>query len=354
MKGIGPILAKQLVAYCGSAKAVFHGKSALLAKVPGVAEHLARQIKAFDQFSSLEVMLRKMENMDVQVIPFYSSHYPARLKHTEDHPLVLFCKGELRPSPPRIMAVVGSRNMSKYGKEILDRFFLEIAGSQVEVVSGLAYGVDHYAHRLSLEYGMKTTAILAHGLDRIYPGLHKGTARSMIEKGGALISEFIFDVLPERENFPKRNRIIAGMVDLVVVIESAESGGSLITADLACQYNREVACFPGSVFSELSKGCNVLIKEHRAQCVLEAEDVLKLMNWDQLPKNAIQIPLFTELSENEKLIYTSLREGIKSFDHLLRELNFSHAQLSTLLLDMELKKFISSLPGMRYDIHGRT
>jgi DNA processing protein len=279
---------------------------------------------------------------------FIDSTYPRRLKQCQDGPILLYSKGEMNLNQSRMISIVGTRNATSYGKNIMDELIETIESLNVTVVSGLALGVDIMAHRACVQKNIETIGVLGHGLDRIYPAAHKATAQEMLYNGG-LLTEFLPNTNPDRENFPMRNRIVAGMCDAAIVIESGDKGGSLITANLANDYQREVFAFPGDISRPFSKGCNRLIQENKAHLITCGADFLKIMNWESKNIAGVQKSLFQDLNTEETLVMNTLEQmEIASFDYLFENNSFSQGSLSALLLNMEMSGYLKSLPGKRY------
>lgn len=347
--GIGPILAKQAIAFAGSADKVFQLSYSELLKIPGFGEKSARAVSDFNAFDVVEQQWESLQKHKIKAVFYLDGEYPYRLRQLPDCPLFLFVKGELQLSPLRCIGVVGTRKMTAYGKQMISEFAEGFRGLDVTVFSGLAYGVDIATHKACNERAIKNFAVLAHGLDRIYPPTHSSTARKSLENGGGLISEYLPGVMPDRENFPKRNRILAALVDVLLVVESADKGGSLISASYASDLNREVMAIPGDVNNKYSIGCNRLIKYHKAHLYEKPEDLIRLMNWDVERNKGLQIPMFNSLSKEEQEVY-SIIKSFKTIElqHLVLESKRTSSYLAGVLLELELKNCIYSLPGMRY------
>jgi DNA processing protein len=356
IKGIGNSLAKNLIAYLGSASAVFHEKQQNLAKIPGIGDVLSREIVATDVLKradeEIEFLIRNKINFN-----FYTDReYPFRLKECEDAPVMLYSKGSSNLNDGKMIAVVGTRNATDNGREYCRKFIEDISKilPSAIIISGLAYGIDICAHKAALDFGLSTFAVLGHGLDRIYPSIHRSTAIKILENG-ALITEYLSKTKPDRQNFVGRNRIIAGMSDVVVVIESALSGGALITAELASDYNRDVFAFPGRITDEWSAGCNALIKTNKAALIENASDLVKAMNWESFGDKAsanIQTSLFIDLDQTELQIVTLLRQtndGMQ-LNELSLKLELPVSKTSALLLQLEFKGIVKCLPGNIYRI----
>ena len=286
---------------------------------------------------------------NIKIIAFTEKEYPERLKHTVDSPILIFQKGKIEFKQQRIISIVGTRNITNYGKTFLKQFFQEIKKYNPVIVSGLAYGVDILAHQLAIEHGLQTVAVLAHGLDRVYPSRHQKEALKMQENGG-LLTDFWSGNKPERANFVKRNRIVAGISQATIVVESASKGGSLITADLANSYNRDVFALPGRVSDLYSKGCNNLIKINKAALLQSGKDLAYLLNWEKVRVKEIQKQLFVELDDNETLIYNYLlKEGKQSLDVIALHNHLPIFKVSSILMNLELKAVVRPLHGKLFE-----
>lgn len=352
LDGIGPVNARKLVAWCGSPEQVFREKKQNLMRTPGIGEITAKAIHT-SVLDRAEAELQFIRKNKIKACTYLHDDYPRRLRNCEDAPLVLFSLGRSNLNAEKIVSVVGTRNPSEKGKEICEKLIADLQGKGITVVSGLAYGIDICAHRAALKNDVPTVGVLAHGLDRIYPASHRSTAQKMLEQGG-LLTEFISHTNPDRENFPKRNRIVAGMCDATIVIETAIKGGSVITAMLANDYNRDVFAFPGRPGDEKSSGCNRLIKLNRAALAENAEDILGLMGWNDGPqqkKKEVQALLFPDLEKDELIVYEWLKEkGESGIDLITTSLQWPMSKVSSLLLSLEFKSVVKSLPGKRYDL----
>ena len=284
--GLGLVGACNLIREMGSAGDIFRYRKELPERIPGVSEKLVQALDCPEAFKRAEEELLFAERNNIQCITLNDEQYPARLRECEDAPLALFYRGNASLNALRVVSVVGTRHATPYGEEICRNFMEELAETCPDtlVVSGLAYGIDIHAHRAALQHKLPTVGVLAHGLDRIYPSAHRETAVKMMDNGG-LLTEFMSGTNPDRQNFVKRNRIVAGMCDAVVVVESASKGGALITAELAESYHRDCFAFPGKVTDIYSAGCNQLIRNNRASLILSAEDFIQSMGWNQTHSN---------------------------------------------------------------------
>ncbi|HVA98058.1 MAG TPA: DNA-processing protein DprA [Bacteroidia bacterium] len=350
---VGGSRAKVLIAYCGSAEAVFKEKKSNFIKIPGIGELVVDSIFKKDSLKNSLVKADKeiifIEKNKITPISFLDDAFPKRLKHCQDSPIMLYYKGIADLNTAKVLSIVGTRKATDYGKKICEEFVQELAAYNVLIVSGLAYGIDAYAHKAALANNLETVGVFAHGLDRIYPAIHKNIADKMILQGG-LLTEFPSETIPNRENFPSRNRIVAGMADAVLVIESAKGGGSLITADLATTYNRDVFAVPGRINDTFSEGCNFLIRNNKAALAQSAKDILYVMGWEEklTKKNPKQAKLFAELSKEETMLVNILKEKSLAIDDICFITQMTMSKTSALLLQLEFSGVIKSLPGKRY------
>ncbi|MFZ5551931.1 MAG: DNA-processing protein DprA [Bacteroidota bacterium] len=353
IEGVGPVTAKKLIAYCGSAEAVFGEKKNKLVKIPDVGEYTARNVVKADVLDRAEKELAFIRKNKIDTHFYLEDSYPQRLKYCEDGPLVLFSLGKMNMNENKTVSIVGTRRPTGYGKSFCEKLVGELAEHGITVVSGLAYGIDISAHRACVQHNIQTIGVLAHGLDMIYPSAHRQTAKKMLENGG-LLTEFLSHTNPDKENFPKRNRIVAGMTDATIVIETGKKGGSVITANLANDYNRDVFALPGRAGDEFSEGCNFLIKSNRAALFESAEDILKLMGWEkkaEKQKEQVQQKLLIALDENEKTIVDLLKEkGETQLDFIALATESPVSKISSLLLTLEFKGIVRSMPGKKYSL----
>jgi DNA processing protein len=354
LDGIGDVLAKNLITYCGSAEQVFKTKRSVFEKIPGIGSVIAKSIVSHKElFDRAEKEIKFMQDKGIEPLFFTDKNYPHRLKHCHDSPVMLYYKGTADLNAAKIVSVVGTRTPSSYGRAITEKLMEDLKNSGVMVVSGLAYGIDITAHKAALDNGLNTVGVLAHGLDRIYPSEHKGYAKSIINQGG-LLTEHISETNPDRENFPKRNRIVAGMCDAVIVVESKRGGGSLITATIANAYNKDVFAFPGKIGDALSEGCNGLIKTNKASLIESAADLFYIMNWNEEKKpvkKSKQIPLPIKLSPDEqKIIDAFTGKSRLHIDEICYASGFPASKASSCLLQLEFSNIISSFPGKIYSL----
>lgn len=351
LPGIGPVKAKNLLAYCGSAEAIFKEKKSALLKIPTIGNMLAHSIQANDLLLLAENEIRFMEANHILPIFFTDKKYPDRLKACEDSPVMLFTKGKMDLSVDRVISVVGTRKATSYGKAFCNDLLSGIAHLKPLIVSGLAYGIDICAHRHAVANKLQTVACVAHGLEKIYPALHTTVANEMLSNGG-LVSEFISNTRMTPDLFPMRNRIIAGLADCTIVVETDLKGGSTITAHLASSYGREVFALPGRYIDKYSSGCNALIKKNIAAIISSPEDLIQYMNWDATTKPpARQMNMFVDLTTDENAVIQLLTSNGKTdIDHLSQYTGFLFSKLSPLLLELEFKGVLKPLPGKLYEL----
>lgn len=351
---IGCVHANTLVQHFGSAKDIFLAKKKLLEKVDGIGEARARAIKEFSAFRLAEEEILFIGKYKITPLFLTDATYPKRLLNCYDPPTVLYYRGETDLNCVKVIAVVGTRNHSDYGKQMTEKLIEELAPYQVLITSGLAFGIDAIAHKTALKYQLPTVGVLAHGLEKIYPPAHTGLAREMVNSNGGLLTEFHSRVKPDKHNFPTRNRIVAGMSDATVIIETGMKGGSMITAELANSYHRDVLAFPGKVTDAKSEGCNYLVKSNKAILVTGGLDLAQTLGWQQRNKSAapIQQQLFLQLSENERKIATCISEKESMhIDELSNKCNLPLSIIASCILNLELSGMIRSLPGKQYRLN---
>ena len=352
IEGVGHVLAKRMIAYCGGPKEVFEEKANKLLLVPGVGDFVARMV-----VNSKKVLERAQKEIDfslknnISIYTYFDEEYPNRLKNCEDGPAFIFVKGVANLNSQRMINIIGTRDPTPYAKEFTEKLVKELQPFNLTIVSGMAYGIDITAHRSCLKNKIPTIGVVAHGLDRIYPQAHANTAIKMLEQG-AILSEFLTGNQPDKENFPKRNRVVAGMCDATIVIETGVKGGSMITARLANDYNRDVFALPGKPSDEKSAGCNFMIKTNRAALFESANDIAQTMNWE-LPTNGkplTQTSMFIEYTEEEKQVTNVLAKGKMMVDLISLELAQPVSKVSVTLLNLEFKGAVRSLPGKQYEL----
>jgi len=346
---IGAVTAKNLISYCGGIEQVFSAKKKTLLSAPGIGEKRVLDIlnSKKEALTKAESELKELEKKNIKLIFYLDDEYPEKLSHYPDAPLLLYAKGNLELNASRMVAIVGTRKVTAYGIMECERIVEELLPYNCTIVSGLAYGVDTVAHRKAVQLGMATIGILGHGINKIYPASNRKLASNMLSDGG-ILTEYSLETGPERENFPKRNRVIAGMCDVVLVVESARKGGSMITAEYANNYNKDVFAIPGRSNDEFSEGCNHLIKSHKAHLCTSADDISYIMRWDK-PEESKQLQLIVELSPEEEPIIEILKENPNiGLDALHYKTKVPLGNLTSILLNLEFKGVLKSLPGKKY------
>lgn len=346
--GIGPRTARKLISLVGSASQFFDVAEDL--KISGVRNSDLKKMNISSFLRKAEDEITFHTRNGIRAISFLDEDFPYRLKSCDDAPLVMFSRGEMDLNASRTVAVVGSRNATEYGNRLCDELIEEMGRLKCTLISGLAYGIDSFAHRAAEREQIQNIAVLAHGLETIYPAANYKLARSM-EKFGGVVSDFPTGTKPDRENFPKRNRIIAGLADVVIVVEAKKKGGALITAELALGYNRDVFAIPGRIGDEMSSGCNTLIKNNKAAILSSAQDLGWYMSWKKKIVNT-QTSLFKAISEDEKRLISLLQSGRIHLDELSIEAELPLSKINSILLELEFKGFIKSLPGKNYQLIG--
>ncbi|WP_304064907.1 DNA-processing protein DprA [Pedobacter glucosidilyticus] len=352
IKGIGDATIKTLLSYCGSPEEIFRTSKQHLEKIPGIGSKTADLIIHHSSFDRAEQELKFIEKYKIQPIFIQAEDYPKRLKSCYDAPVMLYFKGNVKLNQQKVIAIVGTRNATTYGKQFCEQLISSLKHHQLLIVSGLAYGIDIAAHKASLAHETHTVGVLGHGLDRIYPALHRSIAEKMIHQGG-LLTEFRSETNPDKQNFPKRNRIIAGMADATLVVEATKTGGALITAEIANSYNRDVFAVPGRVDDELSEGCNFLIKTNRAHLLDRVEDLEYIMGWDRDEVKPVkQLQILPHLTKDEEKIVAIIKDyNAIAIDDLQVKLDMPQSKLAMLLLNLEMQSVIISLPGKVYKMN---
>jgi len=351
--GIGDVSAKNLVAYCGSPEAVFNEKKESLLKIPGIGTSTAQSIINHKTFGRAEQEVEFVEKNNIKPIFFTESEYPVRLKACADSPILLYFKGKLDFNNMHFISIVGTRSATDFGKEFTESLVAQLKPYNTCIVSGLAYGIDITAHKESLKLQVPTVAVVAHGLDRIYPGVHSNIARDMQSNGGVL-TDYVSGTTPDRENFPKRNRIIAGLSEATIVVEAAKKGGALITGQIASSYNRDVFAVPGRVTDKYSEGCNHLIKTNQASLIQSAKDIEYLLGWKstkEMKDKPVQKSFFVSLNEKETKVVELLREkNSMQLDAMGLKLSWPVSKVFPVLTTLELKGVVRSKPGRVYEL----
>jgi DNA processing protein len=351
VEGVGDIMAKKLISHCGSAEEVLKAKKSRITSIDGVGEIAWQNLQNKDIYKQAEAEMKFIEQEGIKASYFMDADYPEKLKHCIDGPVLLFSSGNINLEGRKIVSIVGTRQITSYGTDFCKKLIEDLAPLNPVIISGFAYGVDITAHQAALDNNLQTIGVLAHGLNQIYPKVHKKYMAKMEENGG-FMTEFWSTSNPDRENFLKRNRIIAGMAEATVVIESADKGGSLATANLANDYNRDVFAVPGRVTDKYSQGCNNLIKSQRANLLTSAADLIYMLNWELEEKKhkPVQKQLFVSLEGDEQKVYDYLQKnGKELMDVIALECELPVYKISSLLLNMELKGVIRPLPGKLFE-----
>ncbi len=352
--GVGDVLAKSLIAHCGSAEAVFKEKKSRLVRIPGFGDITADAVVKSKELKRAEEELEFITKNRITPLFYLDDNYPSRLKHCTDGPVMLYYKGTTDLNIEKVVSIVGTRTPTEYGKKLTEDFISGLKDQGILVVSGLAYGIDVHAHKYAMQNGLDTIGVVAHGLDRVYPSANAHVADKMKTQGG-LLTDFMSGTNPDRENFPKRNRIVAGMCDALVVIESRNEGGSLITAEIANSYSRDVFAFPGRTDDPFSNGCNRLIKRNKAGLIESSADLIYMMNWEkkeEIKKTTNQIPLMLDLSEEERKIVNVLDKKERvHIDEICAMAAMPVSKISTLLLQLEFSNLVKSFPGKMFSLY---
>ncbi len=359
LKGLSLLNARTMLEALGSASEVFAHRKDIVRLIPDASQRLVSAFADTDEAMRLaEEEMDFIEKKRLKVFTLLDEDYPQRLVECEDAPLVLYGCGNFNLNAQRIISVVGTRKCSEYGREVCNNFIADLKRYYPDtlIVSGLAYGIDICAHRAALDNGMPTVGVLAHGLDTIYPAMHRQIAADMVHQQGGLLTEYTTHTTPEKGNFVRRNRIVAGLCDACIVVESSERGGSLITAELAMDYNRDVFAFPGRVYDEHSIGCNNLIRRQQATLLTCAADLLDAMGWENplekaAQSEAVQQDLFPDLTDEERALVNTLKNvDDKHINQIAIDANIPYSRASMILFDLEMKGIVKALGGARYKI----
>jgi DNA processing protein len=349
---IGDVQAKILINHFGNASSIFQAKKLLLEKIEGIGEVRARSIKDFNDFYLAEEELKFIEKYKVKTLFLTDDDYPKRLLNCYDSPTLLFYRGSANLNASKIVAIVGTRSNTEYGKQFTEKLVKDLSEQDILIISGLAHGIDAIAHKAALKNGLPTVGVVGHGLDKVYPYENTGLAKDMVKDGGGILSEFFSGTKPDKHNFPLRNRIVAGLSDATVVVETNIKGGSMITAKLADAYNRDVFAVPGRTTDKVSSGCNHLIKFNKAILLTDADELLDVLGWKEKKKEkAKQKELFIELSAEEKQIVQLLQEKeTVHIDEINLKSGLSSSAAAAAILNLELQNVIASLPGKMYKL----
>jgi DNA processing protein len=348
---LGPIRARLLVEHFGNASAVFKAKRKDISAVEGIGEFSAKSVKEWNGFNEAEEEILFVEKHHIRPLFIKDRDYPQRLLHCYDPPTLLYYRGNANLNNSRIISIIGTRNHTDYGRQITEQLIAALQTQQVLIVSGLAFGIDSIAHKTCLQCQVPTIGVLGHGLDTIYPSQNKNLAKEMLQLGG-LLTEFRRNTKPDKHNFPKRNRIVAGMADATIVIETANKGGSMITAELAYNYNRDLFAIPGKITDHKSSGCLQLIKQNKAVLLTGSEQLLETMGWLEKKKTVKkQKELFIELSDDEKIIVQLLKEEEGTpIDALYLKSGLSSSSVAAAILTLEIQNVVIALPGKMYKL----
>jgi DNA processing protein len=356
VKGIGNIVARQIIESLGDASLLFTEKRQLLERIPGISRRIVEEIHRPEVLKRAEQEISFIEKKRIRPLFIGSEDYPQRLRDCVDAPVMLYACGIADLNVAKTISVVGTRSATAYGREVVGKLIHDLAETfpDLLVVSGLAYGIDVLAHRASVREKLMTVGVLAHGLDRIYPSSHRDIAVEMLKRGG-LVTDFLSDTNPDRQNFVKRNRIIAGLADCTIVVESAAKGGALITASIADSYNRDIFAFPGRAGDHYSEGCNALIKQRKAALITSAADLIAEMNWGETNKatapKPVQRSIFNTLDPEEQQVVNILTNARSMQLNILAvELDMPVRKLSNVLFELEMKGVVRCLPGGMYNI----
>lgn len=350
-KNVGDIIAKKLIAATGNVEQVFKESKNKLHKINGIGAHVTNSLFANENTKRAEEELSYIQQNNIQYSYFLDDDYPQHLKHCIDAPIIFFKEGNININNQKIISIVGTRNITSYGRDFCNQLIENLKDYNPIIISGFAYGVDICAHKAAIKNNLQTIGVLAHGFETIYPKTHKKYISELYKNGG-FITEFWHKEQPLRENFLKRNRIVAGLSKATIIIESAKKGGSLVTADIANSYNRDVFALPGRANDIYSIGCNNLIKNNQAHLLTSADDIIKMLNWD-LSKTSTpkQKELFVSLTETEQKIYDYLQQnGKQLLDVIALNCNIPVYKLSSILIQMELKGIITPLPGKLFEV----
>ena len=348
LEGVGAINAKKLVAYCGGVSNIFNANRADLLKIPGISVGLTNKIIGANVLEKAQEEMNFMEKEGVKTIFYLDDKYPIKLKNCPDSPVLLYYKGDFEFNNRKIISIVGTRQATHYGKEFIAQFIKDMVPYDPIIVSGLAYGIDVTAHKEAMKNNLCTVGVVAHGLDLIYPAMHRNIAKEMQDNGGVM-SEYIHGTPADRERFPMRNRIVAGLADAVIVVESAKTGGSMITADLANGYSRDVFAVPGRTNDTYSQGCNHLIQTHRAHLLNDGQELIELLGWTNESPKQVQSQLFVSLTpEEEKIVGVLKNHGEVTIDEVCLSSAMTMSKVSSTLLNLEFNGVVLSRPGKKY------
>ena len=346
---IGAVQAKQLVEHFGDAMSIFKASKKEISSIEGIGEIKAKAIKSFDDFKAAEEEISFCQKHHISTLFLTDIDYPKRLLHCYDAPTMLFYRGNADLNTTKIISIIGTRTNTDYGKQVTEQLIEGLQGHNTLIVSGLAFGIDAIAHKAAIQNGLPTVGVLAHGLDSIYPSQHKSLAKEMLVNGG-LLTEFTKHTKADKHNFPRRNRIVAGMADATIIIETQAKGGSMITAELAYNYNRDLFAVPGKITDQKSIGCLKLIQQNKAVLLTDVTQLIEAMGWETKPyKVKKQRELFIELTADERIVVDILTvKDIVSIDEIYRQSGFSSSSIAAAILGLELQGLLILLPGKMY------
>jgi DNA processing protein len=353
---IGCVHAKILAQEFGSAENIFKAKQQHLENIEGIGIVRAKSIKGFTDFTKAEEEIKFIEKYNIKPLFISDKNYPQRLLNCYDSPTLLYYKGDADLNNSKVVAIVGTRNHTDYGKQVTEKLVKELSSLNILVVSGMAFGIDAIAHKTAFKNNLPTVGVLAHGLDQIYPSENTHLAKDMLKHGGGLLTEYRSNTKPDKHNFPTRNRIVAGMSDATIVIETGIKGGSMITAELANGYNKDVFAIPGKVNDHKSAGCNYLIKNNKAMLLTDAQELIEVMGWEEKAmskkEERSQRELFIELTTDERIVVDILKEKeTVSIDEINLKSGLSSSAVAAAILNMELQGVVNSLPGKLYKLN---
>ena len=349
---IGSVQARLLIEYFGNFRSIFTSSKGILENIPGIGSIRAQNIRAYNDHDRIHQEIDRLSKANIEPILYTSPKYPYRLKHCDDAPVVLYYKGNADLNADKVIAIVGTRKPTEQGRQYVKTYLEALASTSPLVLSGLAYGIDYQAHRIAIDVGLNTIGVLANGLHTIYPGIHTDLAREMVYQGG-LLTEFTLGTKPDKQNFPKRNRLVAGMCDALLVVETDSKGGSMITAEIAASYNRDIFAIPGRITDTTSKGCNELIRENKARLTLSPQDLMEYMNWEgnPTPKPSSATMLFEARSEEEQKLIQCLQEhGTMHIDRLMVIAGLNPKQFHQAILTLELEGLCKRFSGNHFSL----
>lgn len=353
--GVGSVLIRNLVSYCGSAAEVMASGQHKLNKIPGIGQQISQNILAKSTLLEAEKELALAQKLGVEILFYTEENYPDRLKRIYDAPALLYWQGQASLNTPKTVSIVGTRQATDYGKTMTNDIVDQLQKYNVLLISGLAYGIDIAAHKACLKYQVPTVGVMASGIDIIYPAAHQKTAEAMKEMGG-ILTENRLGQAPDAPRFPARNRIIAGLADVVIVVETANKGGTLITAEYANNYHKEVFAVPGQLGTKFSEGCNALIKKNKASIFTSVQDIVEALNWDQPSgsksgKKTEVVFDYSQFTEQESQVIALLRQHKDMhIDEIAWQCQIQMNTLASLLLNLEFQGVVKSIPGKRYAV----